>query len=42
MTLDHDPIRSAVAQWVNTILTWLFGSGTTLAVARMALTRLGR
>ena len=37
-----DPIRGDVAQWVNTILTWLFGSGTTLAVARMALTRLGR
>lgn len=37
-----DAIRGPVAAWVDTIIQWLFGSGTVLAVARMAMTRLGR
>jgi hypothetical protein len=37
-----DAIRGAVGEWMNTIIISLFGSGTVTAVARMALTRLGR
>ncbi len=37
-----EAIRGAVAEWMNTIIIALFGSGTITSVARMALLRLGR
>lgn len=37
-----DAIRGAVAEWMQTIIVSLFGSGTALGIARMAAARLGR
>lgn len=36
------PIKGEVGEWMNTIINWLFGASTTLAVSQAAFRQLGK